>query len=145
MIAAVVLDREARSTTLDDDSNHGRAREPLLEVFHLSRSMKLSTESGAVREIDMIYLKDHGLGQESFNAPSVFSFFLSEYQPVGPVMSKGLVAGETQLFDAPKLINYVNGVFSLAQFGLTDCEGWKDGFGSELPFLVLLHYLTAHY
>jgi cullin-associated NEDD8-dissociated protein 1 len=79
----------------------------------------------------MIYLKEKGLGQESFNAQSVFSFFLNEYQPVGPVLTKGLRAPEAQLFDAPKLINYVNGLFSLTQFGLADCEYWGTGFGSE--------------
>ena len=130
LVAAIMLDREARSITLDDDSNHGRAREPLLKVLHMFRSMDLSTISGAMREIDMIYLTERGLGQESFNAPSVFSFFLSEYQPVGPVLDKGLVAPETQLFDAPKLISFVNGLFSLPQFGLTDCQWWQ-GFGDS--------------
>eukprot|EP00804_Cyclotella_cryptica_P011127 CCRYP_019061-RA/>CCRYP_019061-RA protein AED:0.09 eAED:0.09 QI:216/1/1/1/0.83/0.69/13/1964/1704 len=100
LVAAIMLDREARSVTLDDDPNHGRAREPLLKILHMFRSMNLSTKSGVIREIDMIYLTDRGLGQESFYAPSVFSFFLSEYQPVGPVMEKGLVAPETQLFDS---------------------------------------------
>jgi cullin-associated NEDD8-dissociated protein 1 len=128
LIAAIMLDREARSVTLDDDPNHGRAREPLLKILHMFRSMNLSTESGVIREIDMILLTDRGLGQESFNAPSVFSFFLSEYQPVGPVMEKGLVAPETQLFDAPKLISFVNGMFSLPHFGLADCQWWQ-GFG----------------
>jgi cullin-associated NEDD8-dissociated protein 1 len=75
LVAAIMLDREARSITLDDDSNHGRAREPLLKVLHMFRSMDLSTISGAMREIDMIYLTERGLGQESFNAPSVFSSF----------------------------------------------------------------------
>jgi len=123
-VAAILLDREARSATLDDDAIHGRAREPLLKVMHMLRSMELSTESGAIREVDMIFLTERGLGQESFNAPSVFSFFLSEYQPVGPALNKGVVAPETQLFDAPKLISFMNSLFSLPAFGLTDCQWW---------------------
>ncbi len=130
-VAAILLDREARSGTLDDDAISGRAREPLLKVMHMMRSMELSTESGAKREIDMIFLTTRGLGQESFNAPSVFSFFLSEYQPVGPALNKGVVAPETQLFDAPKLISFMNGLFSLPAFGLTDCQWWQ-GFGSDM-------------
>lgn len=43
------------------------------------------------------------LHQQAFRQPSVFGFFLNEYQPVGPVMNKGLVSPESQLFDAPKL------------------------------------------
>ena len=128
LVAAIMLDPEARSITLDDDSNHGRAREPLLKVLHVMRSMNMSTVSGIMREVNMIYLTARGLGQEAFNAPSVFSFFLQEYQTVGPVLSKGLVAPETQLFGAPKLISFVNGMFSLPLFGLTDCQWWQ-GYG----------------
>ena len=108
-VAAIMLDSEARSTTLDDDSNHGRAREPLVEIIHIMRAMELGTSSGAVREIDMIQLTGRGIGQEYALQSSVFGFYLSEYAPVGPIMNKGLVAPETQLFDSPKLISYVNG------------------------------------
>jgi len=130
MVAAIILDREARSTTLDDDANHGRTREPLLKIMHMFRSMELSTSSGAKREVSMMYLLDRGLGQEAFKAPSVFSFFLNEYQPIGPVLNKGLYAPETQLFDTPKLLAFVNGLFSLPDFGLSDCEWWQ-GFGDD--------------
>jgi len=127
-VAATILDSEARSTTLDDDANHGRAREPLLKIMHMYRSMELSTSSGANREIDMVYLLERGIGQEAFRSPSVFNFFLAEYSPVGPVLNKGLVAPETQLLDAPKLIGLINGLFSLPVFGLVDCQWWQ-GFG----------------
>ena len=128
MVAAIMLDSEARSETLDDDANHGRAREPLLKIMHMYRSMKLSTASGYNREIDMIYLLERGIGQEAHRAPSVFGFFLSEYSPVGPVLNKGLAAPETQLFDAPKLMSLINGLFSLPAYGLSDCVWWQ-GFG----------------
>lgn len=123
-----MLDKEARSPTLDDDSNHGRAREPLHKIMHIFRSMELSTESDSSRLIDVIDLIGHGIGQEAFYAPSVFSFFLSEYSPVGPVMNKGLVAPEAQLFGGVNLISFVNGLFSLPLYGLTDCQV---GFGDE--------------
>lgn len=130
MVAAIMLDREARSATLDDDANHGRSREPLLKIMHMFRSMELSTANGAKREISMMYLMDRGLGQEVFKAPSVFGFFLNEYQPIGPVLNKGLYAPETQLFDTPKLLSLINGLFSLPDFGLSDCEWWQ-GFGDD--------------
>ena len=52
-----------------------------------------------------LYLDRPGekFGQEVYEAPSVFSFFLPDFQPVGPVIEKGLVSPEAQLFDAPKL------------------------------------------
>lgn len=143
-VAAIMLESEARSATLDDDSNHGRAREPLLKIMHLYRSMNLSTSSGANREVDMVYLLARGIGQEAFRSPSVFSFFLSEYQPVGPVLNKGLVAPETQLFDAPKLIGFINGLFSLPLYGLADCEWWQ-GFGETRARYWLTDYPDGGY
>ena len=59
------------------------------------------------------FMKDK-IGQESHHTPSVFSFFLPEYSPVGPAFDLGLVAPETQLFDPPKLIDFINGVTSLS-------------------------------
>ena len=131
-----MLDSEARSTTLDDDANHGRTREPLLKIMHLYRSMQLSTATGYNREVDMIYLLERRIGQEAFRAPSVFGFFLNEYSPVGPVLNKGLVAPETQLFDAPKLISFINGLFSLPAYGLSDCVWWQ-GFGDYTSRYIL--------
>ena len=76
----------------------------------------------------MVYLLECEIGQEAHRAPSVFGFFLSEFSPVGPVLNKGLVAPETQLFDAPKLLSFINGLFSLPAYGLSDCVWWQ-GFG----------------
>lgn len=139
MVAAIMLDREARSAILDDDTNHGRSREPLLKIMHMFRSMELSTASGAKREISMMYLLDRGLGQEAFKAPSVFGFFLNEYQPIGPVHNKGLYAPETQLFDTPKLLSFINGLFSLPDYGLSDCEWWQ-GFGDDKSRYIMPDY-----
>uniref|UniRef100_A0A7S4S6P4 DUF1501 domain-containing protein n=1 Tax=Ditylum brightwellii TaxID=49249 RepID=A0A7S4S6P4_9STRA len=138
-VAAVFLDDEARSTTLDADVTHGRAREPLLKLIHFFRAMELDTEDRRSREVDLIYLKDK-IGQESHYAPSVFSFFLAEYQPIGPVLDMNLVAPEAQLFDAPKLIGFLNGMANLPFYGIADCEDGK-GFG---PFFFSRFKITDH-
>lgn len=101
VVAAIFTDREARSNTLLSDATHGSAREPLLKIMHYTRSMELDSAAGQ-REVNLIDLQSK-LGQEAYNAPSVFSFFLPEFQPVGPVIEKGLVSPEAQVFDAPKL------------------------------------------
>ena len=44
--AAILLDREARSTTLEADPNHGKLREPLLKVVGLLRSMQYADYNG---------------------------------------------------------------------------------------------------
>ena len=53
-LAATLLDREARSTTLDADPTHGVLREPLLKLLHLMRSLKFAPKDG--REIELTKL-----------------------------------------------------------------------------------------
>lgn len=53
-VAAVLLDQEARSITLELDSTSGKAREPLLKLIAIFRAMKLDTSDGRAREIDMM-------------------------------------------------------------------------------------------
>ena len=45
-IAAILLDREARSPVLDADPTHGKLREPLLKVIHVLRSMEFQSKKG---------------------------------------------------------------------------------------------------
>ncbi|MGB1605335.1 MAG: DUF1800 family protein, partial [Promethearchaeia archaeon] len=130
-LAAVLLDREAQSATLDLDPIHGRLREPLLKVLHLMRSMGMSARHG--REIEL-NLQTWGrgedrIGQQAFQSPTVFSFYEPDFQPLGPIESAGLVAPEFQLGTAPYLVGLLNGMFSLISYGLTTCG---NGFGSSV-------------
>ena len=49
--AAIVLDREARSTTLDADPTHGMLREPLLKMIHVMRSLEWGTGKGRMPDV----------------------------------------------------------------------------------------------
>jgi len=64
-----------------------------------------------------------------YRSPSVFNFYGSTYQPLGPIRSMGLSAPEGELGTGPFLLGLLNGLKSLAQFGLTQC--WS-GFGSGI-------------
>ena len=50
-LAAILLDREARSSALLADPTHGRLREPLLKVVSLMRAMDFSSKGG--REVEL--------------------------------------------------------------------------------------------
>ena len=69
-VAATLLDREARSSTLDLDPSHGQLREPLLKVLHLLRSLEYASDSG--REVELSKLSDK-VGQAIFESPTVFN------------------------------------------------------------------------
>ena len=81
-IAAFLLDRETRSVLLDADPSHGSLQEPMLRLIRIMRSL----EFGLKPEYPFIKLKSnlHELiGQAPYELPTVFSFFLPEYQPQG--------------------------------------------------------------
>ena len=122
-VTAILLDREARSAVLEADPTFGQLREPLLKLLHMMRSMEHVSKPGV--EI-MLERMGEIIGQGSFQQASVFSFYDYDFAPDGPVSDRGLVSPEHQLFVAPNVIGYLDGMDSLIQYGLTSCQ---DGFG----------------
>jgi hypothetical protein len=68
VIAAIFLDREARSETLDADVSHGIMREPIVKLMSVLRSLEY--RSPQRRPVYLHRLIDV-LGQEAFRSPSV--------------------------------------------------------------------------
>ena len=122
MMAATLLDPEATSPILDADPSTGSIREPLLKFMHLMRSMEYVSEDG--REIETNTLP---IGQRVYQSPTVFSFFLPEYVPLGAAMEANLTAPEGQLITMPYLIGFLNAAASLIRNGLCNCAGGLGG------------------
>ena len=124
-IAAVLLDREARSVNLDAAPFKGNLREPILRVMALMRGMqlRLSDDEPVTKLLDM----NTKIGMAPHSFPTVFSFILPEYSPSDSAVNKAsLVAPETMIMDMPKVVGLLNGMFSLIKYGLSNCRG---GFG----------------
>ncbi|CAB9519484.1 Protein of unknown function (DUF1800) [Seminavis robusta] len=123
--AAVLLSPEARSVVLDKDPSHGSLKEPVIKIIGLMRALKFTLNapfpwvemSGSLGEI---------LGQMAHQLPSVFSFFLPEYQPAGPVALGSLVAPEAQVLTGPRIIDTLNAIYAFLKYGLVGCN---KGFG----------------
>ena len=114
-VAEILLDQEARSTTLDSDALAGRLREPLLKVIHVMKAMEYKSKDA--REVNLYYM-DRKVGQASFASPTVFNFFLPEFTPPGPIYNANLTV-KSQLSTTPLLIGFLNGMESLTSNGLT--------------------------
>ena len=69
--AAILLDPEARSLTLDDDPTFGRMREPVLKLFHVMRALDYVDAISPNHPVGMRAL-DNLLGQEVYRSESVF-------------------------------------------------------------------------
>jgi hypothetical protein len=85
-VAAVLLDREARDFVLDVHPSHGALKEPLIKVIGMMRSLEFElNDLYKWIEFEADVFNGALLGQFSHASPSVFSFFLPEYQPSGTV------------------------------------------------------------
>jgi cullin-associated NEDD8-dissociated protein 1 len=125
-IYALLLDSEARDDILDSDPSFGKMREPILTILHVMRS--LDYKSRDLREIEFQDLQAD-IGQNVFDAPSVFNFYMPDFQPLGIIQDMGLVSPESQILTTPNIITYLSGIISLVRHGLTKCEG---GLGNTL-------------
>eukprot|EP00547_Thalassionema_nitzschioides_P008451 CAMPEP_0194227304 /NCGR_PEP_ID=MMETSP0156-20130528/42790_1 /TAXON_ID=33649 /ORGANISM="Thalassionema nitzschioides, Strain L26-B" /LENGTH=2008 /DNA_ID=CAMNT_0038959783 /DNA_START=685 /DNA_END=6711 /DNA_ORIENTATION=- len=128
--AAILLHSEARSPLLELDPSFGSLKEPIVKVIGFMRSMEYasSSETSSSRQIVPLRGVMDKIGQMAHDIPSVFSFFLSEYSPSGPITSSSLVSPEAMVYTAPNVIGLLNGLFSLVKWGLSDCEY---GFGPD--------------
>lgn len=91
VLRAVLLDPEARNPA-QAPANAGKLREPLLRVTQLWRGLNASSSDGAIRE-----WPDQYGAQAVLSSPTVFNFFLPNYQLPGELASLGLYAPEFQI------------------------------------------------
>ena len=154
-IAALLLDREARSVVLDVDPSHGSALEPFLKILRIMRSLEFVPSPEDMFVLFGVNLQE-AVGQQPYEMPSVFSFFLPEHKPAGKfhlhhlfcpcsfhssfalivlllpgfVGDADLTCPECQVLTGQKSVDLVNGLLSLLKYGLTVSYG---GFGTQEP------------
>lgn len=113
VIKAILLDPEARQLPFITDAEHGKLREPFLRVTHLMRACRYKV-SGSVLPYDFgNAVTENTLGQYPFSAPSVFNFYLPDYQPAGPIGEAGLFGPEFQILTSVLGITTPNNLYNL--------------------------------
>lgn len=125
-VAAVLLHPEARSSTLDAYPYKGGIKEPLIRLMHLMKSLELQKAEGEPI-LKMVNL-DQKIGEMAHCFPSVFSFYLPEYETGGRIGAASLVAPEAMITGMPTQISLHNGMFSMIDYGMSTCYG---GFGAS--------------
>ena len=91
-LAAVLLDREASSAALDSDSSVDGMREPMTKLIHLMRALEFTPRRG-LDEVSLAYsVKGRNVvwGQQPYDAPDIFSWFHTDYQPSGALKQAGM-------------------------------------------------------
>jgi hypothetical protein len=123
VIKAILLDPEARDPDYPVDETHGKQREPYLRIANLMKAFGASAASG---KYELRYL-DNPTAQRPLHSPSVFNFYLPDYQPPGEMAARGLYGPEFQITtDITAITN--------ANYAMSSVTGWRDWRnGSHTP------------
>ena len=108
VLAAVLLDNEARSPAGLSDPNFGHLREPMLRLVQWGRTFGVTSALGTWNIGDR---SDpfSSLGQSPLRSPSVFNFFRPGYVPPSTALASAkLVAPEFQLVNETSVGGYLN-------------------------------------
>lgn len=108
VIKAVLLDSEARSCATINNPIAGMLREPIVRYTHFAQAMPLEQYFNRYWNIGYDYWER--AGQSPLASPTVFNFFLPDFQPIGPIASQGLVAPEFQIHNTKTSVGYINQV-----------------------------------
>ena len=104
VVQAVLLDYEARTTTVLGTASYGHEREPLIRLTNLYRAFNASATSGN-------YVGGNQTGnfaEAALYAPTVFNFFPPDYIQPGNIASAGLLAPEFAITTDTTVITSAN-------------------------------------
>ncbi|MBK8347806.1 MAG: DUF1800 domain-containing protein [Saprospiraceae bacterium] len=108
VIKGILMDEEARSEAGYVDPTAGKLREPLVRYTHLARALPTSSHNDRYWNNGFNYLD--ATRQHVMAAPSVFNFYLPDFQPVGEMAALDLEGPEFKLNNTATSIGYVNSV-----------------------------------
>jgi uncharacterized protein (DUF1800 family) len=112
VVKAILLDPEARSCDAMVHPQNGMLRAPMIRYAQFIRSVE--KEQFYNRYWNVAYGFWQSTGQVPLSSPTVFNFYLPDYQPLGPIADQGLVGPEFQIHNTRTSIGYINEVNSWA-------------------------------
>ena len=125
VLAAILLDDEARSPAGLSDPEFGKVREPMVRLVQWVRTFGVSSASNGWKIGDM---SDAGsrLGQSPLRAPSVFNFYRPGYVPPNTALSAGKVAPEFQIVNESSVGGYLNFIMGVISNGVPNSSSGSD-------------------
>lgn len=109
VVAAILLDDEARDAAMSSDPSFGKIREPVLRFTHWARAFGVSdTDVENARRTRDTRAPDR-LNQQAYRSPSVFNFYRPGFVlPGSESAAQGLTAPELQITTASSVTGYAN-------------------------------------
>jgi uncharacterized protein (DUF1800 family) len=121
---AILLHPEAREPALAMDDAHGKLREPLIRILHYARAFEIT--SSQTFGFFPFWQLHQLIAQSPYEYPSVFNFYLPEYQPIGSIQNRGLFSPEFEIATDVTALGLINSIRTLIFFGI-DSDGPNDG------------------
>lgn len=131
VVKAILLHDEARTCESQLRQGHGKLRAPALRYLHLAKALDINSYSGLTWPNHNTF--SNATGHFTFTSPSVFNYYLPDYQPNGPVADLGLVAPEYEVHNASTSIGYINELDDWTRNG-------KLYKSSDLPEFATINY-----
>ena len=124
VVKAVLLDEEARDCEWIQDAEQGKLREPMLRYFHFSRAIEKDSPSQVFYNVGNLFYDN--TGNLPMNSPSVFNFYLPDFQPGGEIADQDLFGPEFQIHNSRTSLGFINEVNRWAG-GWALLYNWEDG------------------
>jgi uncharacterized protein (DUF1800 family) len=116
VIRAILLHPEAREPALAYDPAHGRLREPLIRLMSYARAFEIT--SPQTYGFFPFYQLNEVFAQGPYSYPTVFSFYLPDYQPIGDILNRDLYAPEFQIHNDTTALSMPNALWWLVFEGI---------------------------
>jgi len=110
VVRAILMDYEARSSTLSAARGYGKLKEPLIRVTSLFRAFSGAADNG--RYAISSSSATNNLGQANLNSSTVFNFFEPGYVLPGDLAAAGLYAPEYQILTDSTAISSANVLYN---------------------------------
>jgi len=108
VIRAILMDSEARDCSWKEVDHHGMLKEPIVRYTQALKALNASNRFGRFYNTAWSFRETRSQEQHPLESPSVFNFFLPDYQPQGTIANAGRFAPEFQIFNSSTSINYIN-------------------------------------
>ncbi len=112
VVKAILLDEEARDCFWINHYSNGKLKEPIQRYTQYVKGLRAETDVGWFWNQGFVF--DYFTNQFPLHSPTVFNFFLPDYQPNSVIADENLVAPEFQIFNSSTSIGYFNMMYYMA-------------------------------
>ncbi len=109
VVEAILMDEEARDCEWINHPTNGRLKEPIQRYTQYVKAFDAETPSGWFWNQGFAF--DYLMNQFPMHAPTVFNFFLPDYEPNSDFANESLVGPEFQIFNSSTSAGYFNWIY----------------------------------